>query len=169
MSAPILALRDVSKRFVKSLDAAERMANLVGAGLHDEIVHAVDGVSLAIATGEVVGLVGESGCGKSTLGKAIVGLNPITEGSVRLEGREVAGLSRREMRPLRPRVQMIFQVKGATKDGMVSLEAYKRSGQYHFEMLSLDISDGEHLFLEGSDDHPLFPELKKFMKQRKLK
>jgi hypothetical protein len=62
------------------------------------------------------------------------------------------------------RLQMIFQVKGATKDGMVSLEAYKRSGQYHFEMLSLDISDGEHLFLEGSDDHPLFPELKKFMK-----
>lgn len=64
------------------------------------------------------------------------------------------------------RVQMIFQVKGATKDGMVSLEAYKRSGQYHFEMLSLDIDDGEHLFLEGSDDHPLFPEMTSMLKKR---
>jgi len=57
------------------------------------------------------------------------------------------------------RVQMVFQVKGAKKDGLVSFEAYKRSGDYHFDMLSLDIDDGEHLFLEGSDDHPLFPEM----------
>ena len=62
MSAPILALRDVSKRFVKSLDAAERMANLVGAHLEDEVVHAVDGVSLDIATGEVVGVEDLGGC-----------------------------------------------------------------------------------------------------------
>jgi len=57
------------------------------------------------------------------------------------------------------RVQMVFQVKGAAKDGLVSFEAYKRSGDYHFDMLSVDIDDGEHLFLEGDDDHPLFPEM----------
>ena len=57
------------------------------------------------------------------------------------------------------RVQMIFTVKGTHGDGMVSLEAYKRSGEYHFEMLSLDIVGGEHLFLLGDDDHALFPEV----------
>jgi oligopeptide/dipeptide ABC transporter ATP-binding protein len=72
-------------------------------------VHAVDGVSLTIAPGETLGLVGESGCGKSTLGKAIVGLVPPTAGTVRLEGETISGLSRHAMRPYRRRVQMIFQ------------------------------------------------------------
>jgi oligopeptide/dipeptide ABC transporter ATP-binding protein len=72
-------------------------------------VHAVDGVSLTIAAGETLGLVGESGCGKSTLGKAIVGLVPPTAGSVRLEGETLTGLSRHAMRPHRRRMQMIFQ------------------------------------------------------------
>lgn len=58
------------------------------------------------------------------------------------------------------RVQMIFMVKGVYRDGMVSLEAYKRSGEYHFEMLSLDVVGGEHLFLLGDDDHDLFPEVR---------
>lgn len=57
------------------------------------------------------------------------------------------------------RVQMIFTVKGTHGDGMVSLEAYKRSGEYHFDMLSLDLAGGEHLFLLGDDDHELFPEV----------
>ena len=65
MSEPILALEGVSKRFVKPLDLAGRAANLFGAGLHEAVVHAVDNVRLAIAEGEVVGLVGESGCGKA--------------------------------------------------------------------------------------------------------
>ena len=61
------------------------------------------------------------------------------------------------------RVQMIFSVKGAKRDGMVSLEAYKRSGEYHFDLLSLDVDDGEHLFLLGDDDHPLFPEVRSML------
>ncbi len=76
MTEPILALEGVSKRFVKPLDLAARAANLFGAGLHEAVVHAVDDVRLAIAEGEVVGLVGESGCGKSTLGRIAAGFIP---------------------------------------------------------------------------------------------
>ena len=78
--APIIELRGVSKRFVKHLDVAARVGNLFGAGMREEIVHAVDHVDLAIAPGEVVGLVGESGCGKSTLGRLAVGLLAPSEG-----------------------------------------------------------------------------------------
>ena len=72
-------------------------------------IYAVDDVSFSIGERETLGLVGESGCGKSTLGKAIVGLNEATSGSVHLEGTEISSLSRRRMRPLRSRMQMIFQ------------------------------------------------------------
>ncbi len=72
-------------------------------------MRAVDGVSLEVGSAEVVGLVGESGCGKSSLGRAIVGLNPLTSGAVRLDGRELAPL-RRRARPVEDRaVQMVFQ------------------------------------------------------------
>jgi oligopeptide/dipeptide ABC transporter ATP-binding protein len=73
------------------------------------VVRAVDGVSLAIAPGEIVGLVGESGCGKSTLGKTALRLLRPTSGSIRLDGIEIAHLGRKALRPLRPRMQMIFQ------------------------------------------------------------
>jgi peptide/nickel transport system ATP-binding protein len=72
-------------------------------------VRAVDGVSLEIARGEVVGLVGESGSGKTTLGRTILGLVRATEGRVVFDGRDVGRLSRSELRSLRARMQMIFQ------------------------------------------------------------
>jgi oligopeptide transport system ATP-binding protein len=86
-------------------------------------VAAVDGVSFSVAGGETLGLVGESGSGKSTLCRTVLQLLRPSAGSVRFEGGEIAGLSRRRMRPLRPRMQMIFQ------DPYASLNPRKRVGQ----------------------------------------
>ena len=113
MNTPLLELRAVSKRFVKQLDFAARLGNVFGAGQREEIVHAVDGVSLAIAPGEVVGLVGESGCGKSTLGRMAVGLHTLSAGERFLRGENVAALQARlshaEYRRQMLGIQMIFQ------------------------------------------------------------
>lgn len=73
------------------------------------VVRAVDGISLEVAPGETLGIVGESGCGKSTMVRAIVGLAKITSGEVWLDKTRVDGLSAAEMLPLRRQVQMIFQ------------------------------------------------------------
>ncbi|NIA13312.1 MAG: ATP-binding cassette domain-containing protein [Nitrospiraceae bacterium] len=72
-------------------------------------VKAVDGVSLGVPEGEVLGLVGESGCGKSTLARTVLGLVPATSGTVLFEGRDLRTLLSHELRALRPRLQMVFQ------------------------------------------------------------
>jgi len=73
------------------------------------MVHAVNGVSLTIARGEILGLVGESGCGKSTLGRAILGLTPASGGSVRFDNGDVLSLRDKAMMAYRRRAQMVFQ------------------------------------------------------------
>jgi oligopeptide transport system ATP-binding protein len=111
----ILEVNDVVKHFpIKSGILFDRQ---VGA------VRAVDGVSLSVAEGETLGLVGESGCGKSTLARSILQLLRPTSGSVRFRGTELTELSRRQLRPLRREMQMIFQ------DPYASLNPRKRVGQ----------------------------------------
>ncbi len=109
MSAPILSLRGVYKRFTKPLDAAAKLANLVGAKNREITVHAVDNVDLDVARGEVVGLVGESGCGKSTLGRVVAGIHAASEGKMLWKGKEVGNLSAEERKRQTLAVQMIFQ------------------------------------------------------------
>jgi peptide/nickel transport system ATP-binding protein len=86
-------------------------------------VYAVDGVDLQIRRGETYGLVGESGCGKSTLGKAILGLEPPTEGTVTIDGVQVGSLSGKEMRARRKDFQMVFQDPMSSLDPRQSVES----------------------------------------------
>ena len=72
-------------------------------------VHAVDGVSLEIVRGETLGLVGETGCGKSSLARCASRLYDISAGTVEFDGQDISRLSRRKLRPLRRRIQIIFQ------------------------------------------------------------
>jgi peptide/nickel transport system ATP-binding protein len=106
---PLIALDAVSKRFVRKPDIAGKLTNLMGAGLQDEVVRAVDDVSLAVAEGEVVGLVGESGCGKSTLGRIVAGIIPPSDGTVRFRGAPTDALAPAARKQAQLKIQMIFQ------------------------------------------------------------
>ena len=112
---PILVVDHLVKHFpIKSGILIDRQ---IGA------VQAVDDVSFAVNRGETLGLVGESGCGKSTLARSILQLIPPTSGSVKFEGREIAGIGRRQARELRSDMQMVFQ------DPYASLNPRKRIAQ----------------------------------------
>jgi len=109
MTAPLLSLRGITKRFVQRVDLAGKIANAFGAGVHETVVQAVSDVDLDVAEGEVVGLVGESGCGKSTLGRIVAGILPQTAGVMRWRGQDVAAIAGEERRAWQLAVQMIFQ------------------------------------------------------------
>jgi oligopeptide transport system ATP-binding protein len=101
MASPLLEIRDVKTHFpLRRGFLLQRPAGTV---------KAVDGVSLTVARGEVVGLVGESGCGKSTLARTILQLLPATAGSVILAGRNLNAASAAEVRAARRDLQMVFQ------------------------------------------------------------
>ncbi len=72
-------------------------------------VRAVDGISFDIYRGETLGLVGESGSGKSTAGRAVLQLEPVTEGTIEFDGQMLTNMSSSQVRALRPRMQMVFQ------------------------------------------------------------
>ena len=95
-------------------------------------LHAVDDISLNIEKGETLGLVGESGCGKSTLGRVLLRLLDPTSGQILFEGKNLAALSKREMRKMRTEMQIIFQ------DPFSSLNPRKTVGQTIAEPLALN-------------------------------
>jgi oligopeptide transport system ATP-binding protein len=101
MSEPCLQIQDLKTHF--PVERGIIFRRRIGT------VKAVDGVSLSLAKGEILGLVGESGCGKSTLGRTVLRLIPPTDGAVILAGRNLTQLSRAELREARAGFQMIFQ------------------------------------------------------------
>jgi oligopeptide transport system ATP-binding protein len=122
-TGPLLEVTDLVKHFpVKRGILIDREVDRI---------RAVDGISFTIGRGETLGLVGESGSGKSTACRAVLQLIEPTSGSVKFEGREVAGLGRRQMRLLRREMQMIFQ------DPYASLNPRKRVGQIVGDPLKL--------------------------------
>jgi len=97
---PLLEVTDLHKHFVLPKDGYFAPAR---------VLRAVDGVSLTVHRGETVGLVGESGCGKSTLARLVTRLHAPTAGNILFDGTDITQASQSEIRPLRRRMQMIFQ------------------------------------------------------------
>lgn len=116
MTEPLLQIRDLKVHFGLRGSFLQRMA-----GREVGSVKAVDGITLDVARGEVLGLVGESGSGKTTLGRAVLRSAPITSGSVCFDGTELADLPEKRVRPLRRRMQMVFQDPNASLNPAMSL------------------------------------------------
>jgi oligopeptide/dipeptide ABC transporter ATP-binding protein len=129
---PLVEVRDLVKHFPISKGII--LQRQVGA------VRAVDGISFDVKRGEALGIVGETGCGKSTTARLMNRLLDPTSGSIKVDGREIADLSRKELKPLRREVQMIFQ------DPYSSLNPRKTVGAIigePFIIHGLNTGDGE--------------------------
>lgn len=128
MTEPLLEVEHLVKEF--PIRASGLRRKLIGK------VQAVSDVSFDIAPGQTLGLVGESGCGKSTVGRTILQLLPATSGAVRFQGTDLTKLSRKEMRPLRRDIQIVFQDPYASLNPRMQVneiiaEPLRVNGLYH--------------------------------------
>lgn len=101
MSEPFICVRNIKKYF--PLDDYKFAKSKI------RYVHAVDNVSFDIEKGEIFGIIGESGSGKSTIGRCILKLTDVDSGDIFFEGKNITHYSKKEMKPIRPRMQMVFQ------------------------------------------------------------
>jgi oligopeptide transport system ATP-binding protein len=120
MPSPLVSIRDLKVHF--DLGGGTLLDKLTGGSPVRRVVKAVDGVSLDIAAGETMGLVGESGCGKSTLGRTILRLIEPTSGKIVFRDRDLAALSAGELRKQRQHLQMIFQDPYASLNPRLTVE-----------------------------------------------
>ena len=139
MTDPLVRLQNVVKHF--PLRKGIFFQRQYGA------VQAVDGVTLDVARGETLGLVGETGCGKSSLARCITRLYPLTDGRIVFDGQDIGHLSRSAMRPLRREMQMIFQ------DPYGSLNPRRRVGSIIGDPLTI------HRIASGAERRRLVQEL----------
>jgi oligopeptide/dipeptide ABC transporter ATP-binding protein len=115
---PLLEVRDLHTTYSLRGSFLDRLM-----GREAGSVKAVDGVSFDLRRGEVLGIVGESGSGKTTLGRTLLGLVRASGGSIRFDGREIASLGERRMRPLRRRLQIVFQDPHASLNPAMTIGA----------------------------------------------
>jgi oligopeptide transport system ATP-binding protein len=111
---PLISVRDLKMHFPIYAGLLRRRVGEV---------KAVDGVSFDVMEGETLGLVGESGCGKSTCGRAILRLYDVTDGSIEIDGTEIGSTPQSQLRPMRPKMQMVFQDPQASLNPRMTVEA----------------------------------------------
>jgi peptide/nickel transport system ATP-binding protein len=117
-AAPLLEVENLKTYYPVRLGLTARLT-----GGRRSWVHAVDGVSFSLARGEMLALVGESGCGKTSTAQTILRMIDATSGTIRLNGTDITGLSQQRMRPLRRRLQMIYQDPYESLDPRFRVEA----------------------------------------------
>ncbi len=91
------------------LEVTDLVVEYPGSGFRAAPFRALKGVSIDVRAGETVGLVGESGSGKTTLGRAVLGLAPVTSGTITYDGRDISHLGRKERRALSSEIQVVFK------------------------------------------------------------
>lgn len=149
MSKSLLTVDQVSKRFTRKPGLAERLAGRLTGGGEPVVVHALTDVTLEVARGEVLGVVGESGCGKSTLGRVVAGIHAPSDGSVLLDGKPITRDQRGTAEKLTTQVQMIHQDPFASLNPRMKVgETIAEGPRYHKIIPANEVSDRVGSLLE---------------------